>query len=1697
MLINPAQPLDTIQTILGELPPADLPAVLLPVRLETRFLTQASFPCLCIRIFPDDIHIDTHEPGLTPDEIRWGQHLWAQAWRAGGDPALETALQRELVQRFGPGRAAWIAQTLTPLNPEDRPQTAIPEGESLPVAPRYPTPAQRSAAWTRPPQVKALPQRWVAMGFRQGERVLSALSEPIAHPLHAGPDPQAAPVDNLDDQTVLPLDPGWRWMVDFEAAVEQGMALRIPLASVEEAERGYDRLLVVGLNTSLDGAASAAELQGLLTSHRYTDSLDFVPQGTPSNHTAEAPAGYSSLEPEQQTELLSRRRAAEMATDANGPVTAQALGISAGVFRHLPQAAAREQAEAEAMNTVLWPATWGYGLRYGLNGLLRDEQIAALRQHFCQFVRGRGPLPTCRIGRQPYGLLPVTSLDLWAAGAEQPGIALLLQLRHRWQQALAHVPRVGAADDANPSQTLADILGMQAIHVETVARLAFDGALYGVFDPPGLPTPSDADLRQRHSRLRQLLQAIGLDDIPTDIPFARLMLTDGQLQLQEWLGAFADHGENLAQPLMALQQASFTALRDNTLDNLGDFGQTPFYRLLRHGLLLAYAEAAYQLQVEQGHLAAGAVGDPGLVDILENPGETSLTPLRLLTQPAGPNQPALGDTIDSLRAEESAALQSLAAVRQGLAHLATVPAQQLDLLLRETLDLASHRLDAWITSLATARLQQLRQSQPQGAILGGYGWVENLRLEPDQPVLTPPAGVDASDRVPLFAQANNGGYVAAPSLTQAATAAILRAGYLNHGSQQATAPFAIDLSSERVRLAQWLLAGVRQGQSLGALLGYRFERGLKDRKLGQYIETFRKLAPLSDLYQALAARDAAAAAKDTLVADQAQELAQAQQELNNLKNRINFYQSDLDAILRAINQKEAQKQALDQKRDHYAKKIPPLQQKRQTLLQERQAISRELDNLASPGPIFGGGVNSRLRQQLIQRYNQKTSEINSVNNQIKGLEKTLKNLRTQQAALEKEIVQLRVKQNQTFSKLHQTHKDIEAQEQLLFTDLPQQHGQQLQAAEALLQQAQTAYDQALAAYRDKYLYPPTAEIKAIESLEVQHGVDGWVLMTLWQAGKIPFGQRGLPDENSPHGSALKAQLNQLVTVVDAVSDLVTAESVYQLAQGNELRAGATLDAIATADTPPPEPDIIRTPRSGIAHTHRLAVVLPATATPPNQWKVDSFQQRAPADPALNAWVATMLVDPVRVRIEVTYLDPATEAPLASGSARLAHFLLSPLDILYLVTPNDAGTGSALEAQIAYRLLRSRPHQVPRDALVRFSDQPAPDWAETDISLNTFLETARAVKDLVTAARPLDARDLTQPETEAQSGRIDLEDLQQRADTAVAHLSNAHRHLQLEIANARGAAPDLDRLRTAFSRLYYLGFPEAVPGSAQGDDDQARAVLLEQAVPLLKSVQQRLARLEQLASNRAVTSQPDRLVEYYVQRLQTVFGPEFRVLPQFQPIQLQPLQQAWSQSLALQGDNPLAAMAWLDQMAPVRPGCQRLQTSLTYAAALDATVEPPLTVGQLPYAPGDRWVALPQPDGAIASPRTALVALMPHSLPAKGPLVGLMIDEWVDTIPNPQETAGVAFHFNAPQAQAPQAILLAVPPPGQTQWRLDTLEAILQETLDLAQLRTVDNAALFAESDSLPELPALYLAHNAAGDTIATDLGPITTPISDA
>ena len=104
----------------------------------------------------------------------------------------------------------------------------------------------------------------------------------------------------------------------------------------------------------------------------------------------------------------------------------------------------------------------------------------------------------------------------------------------------------------------------------------------------------------------------------------------------------------------------------------------------------------------------------------------------------------------------------------------------------------------------------------------------------------------------IFQDLANGGYIHAPSLAQAAPAAVLRNGYISHASSAQPLPFAVNLSSARMRAAMSLADGVRAGQSIAALLGYQFERGLHEGHPG--VELDRFIAPLRDRFPLLSGR---------------------------------------------------------------------------------------------------------------------------------------------------------------------------------------------------------------------------------------------------------------------------------------------------------------------------------------------------------------------------------------------------------------------------------------------------------------------------------------------------------------------------------------------------------------------------------------------------------------------------------------------------------------------------------------------------------------------------------------------------------------------------------------------------------------------------------------------------------------------------
>ena len=124
-----------------------------------------------------------------------------------------------------------------------------------------------------------------------------------------------------------------------------------------------------------------------------------------------------------------------------------------------------------------------------------------------------------------------------------------------------------------------------------------------------------------------------------------------------------------------------------------------------------------------------------------------------------------------------------------------------------------------------------------------------------------------------------------------------------------------------------------------------------------------------------------------------------------------------------------------------------------------------------------------------------------------------------------------------------------------------------------------------------------------ESLAASDVVDGLRLMELdWETVRAkldsgPDDQRYIVAPDVWHGSTneeateVRDAIEALAASHDAVADVLLAESVHQLVMGNPARAAATLDVLGAGEAVPPEPEVVRTPRTGVPIQHRIAVVV--------------------------------------------------------------------------------------------------------------------------------------------------------------------------------------------------------------------------------------------------------------------------------------------------------------------------------------------------------------------------------------------------------------------------------------------------------------------------------------------------------------------------
>jgi hypothetical protein len=373
--------------------------------------------------------------------------------------------------------------------------------------------------------------------------------------------------------------------------------------------------------------------------------------------------------------------------------------------------------------------------------------------------------------------------------------------------------------------------------------------------------------------------------------------------------------------------------------------------------------------------------------------------------------------------------------------------------------------------------------------------------------------------------------------------------------------------------------------------------------------------------------------------------------------------------------------------------------------------------------------------------------------------------------------------------------------------------------------------------------------------------------------------------------------------------------------------------------------------------------------------------------------------------------------------------------------------------------------------------------------------------------------------DGEAAGVDIVELQTRVKIA----EDAAQAVLDALAAASALAPDdpstldpdapatlaiLATAQSALAEAYALGWRSAVAsaavpstgdatGAQVGADDTA-ALAIGRVRALRAEVAGRIAAAQGAQVSAGLGGQ----LVLALGRIRAVMGKDFPVLPTFT---LGAYATDAAASLADRdallgkadlGNDDTAIAGWLSKLACVREPAALLSDALTAAEALAATTgyAPDALDWKLVQLPRDakaHWAALPPTADQDLRGTVAVAMHAPGALAAIEPdsaIAGLFVDEWMESIPSDEETTGLGFHFDAPGARAPQAILLAVPAdPAAQNWTLDGLVDVVDEAMALARLRAVRPQDLQALGLILP---GLYLSNNFKQDVPSVDFATL-------
>ncbi|MFZ1789185.1 MAG: hypothetical protein WAT92_12760 [Saprospiraceae bacterium] len=1466
-----------------------------------------------------------------------------------------------------------------------------------------------------------------------------------------------------------------KWLFDFEEAVKMGMGFKVNLTR-PVYENGFDRLFVLGIKLSADEAEAKTDLEELIQHHHYgMTGFSIMPQGTPTNNTEDEDSGYSGEEDYEETfERYMVENEEEDPDDflkkKDGKWLSELLGIDPdnASLKRISNYFQTDQCEAKAMNTSLWPATIGYWMESMMNPIFTERDEAIVREFFIQFVSGRGNIPAIRIGDQPYGIMTtstVKNLNWLNPEANFPikgfsnrmavikdMYSLFKKVCGDWDQFLNKVAYIGK--DGDPHQILLDVLGLHASSVEFYQRYAesfahlsnrlkLGGAFFSI-------TPEILKLFYQNrglDLLKKLMYSPNNDEEVVEILEKSFFGNANQLKgdliddqpfsekrpIRPYTAPVAPDTEGKNYIYWLLENAKNDHDKIKKQEGFAAGAPTTLlYQMLRHAVELEFSNTAFRLYESAAILNTNQVRlakvDPDFIGVQAE--QTALTKYDYLDrkEPLITNNDfTVAQHISNLLAAGLNLVQTnnLKAIIDALDHLKDLPTARLERAFIEHLDCCTYRLDAWLLGFVNFQLFGMRYQMGRedgktfkpGIYLGAYGWLEDLKpdnedlkkaqLNREQVTIFNPDG-----DLEIVTDNSNGGYIHAPSINQATTAAVLRNAYISNATRQDPEVYKVNLSSERVRMALSIIEGMQHGQSIGALLGYQLERGLHDRyeeaEVDIFIYELRKAFPLISNSNNETSVDEADL--DSISQIEARNVVDGLALVNHVNKTGNRNYPFGKIGLAAAN--PSQRIVINSEVERLLN-INDALADLATAEGIHQVVQSNYERAAGTLETYGKGAFPQI-PEVIKTPRSGVSLTNRVGIHFKSGLSAPANANPRavtEPAIEKFLSDLLPSMSDICCKVVYTIPTYEEgttnTEQIVFVDMD------------IL---------GLNAIDLFYLL----EVESAKSLTA---LDDYILKKVYEL-------------NTP-----RPDVELKINYTEAIPGKVTVFEISSLIK--------SLRSLILAARPLKNSDMILPNEASSESDENCTVAVNRINMAFTTFKDNFSDSNNPAggiDLVNDAFILLFDDDDFEITI-------GNQQQIIKGIDTYTGLFLTRLYNLSQFGIPQTGFGFIYDRKAS---IYSAIYQKVLDYKKRWEDKQV-KYGDLMTDFGSATTDEEKIEILQKAERTISTTYSIPVPTITDYLNILENPLTGKKKVFDDKFAEISTWLSASYIKFIDLVDELNKLKTGLDSATGQGLEKFDLLTIETDEDERQIIVFAedlkiQAVKLNIALVEKAKTIQDLLDKNAAELSPTNKVNLLTEVGKQLFGEVFKIIPEFKlstknGSELKKTFDDRNTLLSHQindNDVDFPVDDWLYSIARVREKMGHWENILMLSEGFkEADLN--LSPLQLPYIIGDTWLGLSFPDTYQIESDKLLYTAHLNSFDPTEPQCGLLIDEWTEVIPTEKETTGLTFQYDQPNTEPPQSMLLVTPSEFKGEWSWDNVVNTLHETLDLAKLRAVEPA----------------------------------------